>query len=500
MTRELRFLSIIVIAIILFGCSSDNAVQIRFNAEKLYHHADKLYEKASIKPDLQDERTWSEIKKAYLDVTDYCWKYIDSISTEKNPTQKKELESVAYLSTLRLTSIYFAEEKLDSSVFVLNQLLNQTHLEGNQLLTARLQLAKAKHWEGHRDEALAIYKEIIDTFYPPVDNNNKILTDVLNLPLEIISIHRILNNEEAVKQETQSAEKYYLRIIRDWTGTALETAARGDLARVYSDDNQPQKAIDQLYQIKDSTGQVPLEAQVLAANITASGLRKYETAAGMFDKLIAQTSDTLILPNLYVRKGAALYESRQYQKCLDVMDLVRKQYELYYQQNPTAQKYIAMSYNKLGDWDRAELAFMQLADNYPTTEDAFNAYLFVADHYEQTGNKSLADVWYKRAEDFYDKMARSYSGSPIEASALSFKAEIARRHQNWEQAVDILVKLYDKFPNTEVGYKALLNAAAVYKHRLGDDKKAEELVDILRNRLVPGKDNKNIGPNTDVNK
>ena len=28
----------------------------------------------------------------------------------------------------------------------------------------------------------------------------------------------------------------------------------------------------------------------------------------------------------------------------------------------------------------------------------------------------------------------------------------------------------------------------------------EELVDILRNRLVPGKDNKNIGPNTDVNK
>jgi tetratricopeptide (TPR) repeat protein len=500
MTRESGFFLLLITVLITIGCSSDSAIQIRFNAEKLYHRADKLFEKASIKPDLQDEQTWSEVKRAYLEVADYCRMYIDSISIEKNLAQKKELETIAYLASVRLGGIYFNEEKLDSTVLILSQLLNMTNLEGGQLLSARLQLAKAKHWQGRRDEALNIYHEIIDAFYPPVDNTNKILTDVLNLPMEIINIHRILEDGLSMAQETRSAENYYLRIINDWPNTALETAARGNLARVYTDDGQHEKAIDQLYMIKDSTGQVPLEAKILAANITASGLRKYETAANMFDELIGTTTDTLILPNLYVRKAAALYESRQYQKCLDIMNFVRKQYEFFYRINPAPQKYIALANNRLGDWPRAEMAFMQLADNYPTTEDAFNAYLFVAEHYGETNNKNLAEVWYNRADEFYDKMARGYPGTTIEASAMSFKAEIARRRQNWEQAVDILVKLYDKFPNTEVGYKALLNAAAVYRHRLNNEQKAEELIDILRNRLVPAKDNKNIGLNTDVNK
>ena len=49
MTKESRFFLLLITVLIAVGCSSDNAIQIRFNAEKLYHRADKLFEKASIK-------------------------------------------------------------------------------------------------------------------------------------------------------------------------------------------------------------------------------------------------------------------------------------------------------------------------------------------------------------------------------------------------------------------------------------------------------------------
>lgn len=486
----MKFNLLLILAALIFlcSCSGENAIQIRFNAEKLYHNVEKLYEKASIKPDPNDIQTWSEIKKAYHEVASYCWQYVDSISTETNLTQRKELESIAYLAINRLSGIYFREEKLDSTILVLNQLLNMTDLEGLQLLSAKMQLAKTKQWQGLHEESLNIYKELIDFFYPPVDNNNKIISDVLNLPLEIVKTHRILENTEAVEQGTKSAETYYLRIIEEWPSGDLETAAHSNLARLYNDDEQYEKAIGHLQMVRDSSGQIPIEAGILIADITAMGLKKYETAANIFDSLIGITTDTLILPNLYVRKGVALFESRYYQQCLNMMNLVRRQYESYYYMNSTPQKYIALANDKLGEWVQAEMAFMQLADNYPTTEDAFNAYLYVAEHYSNDNNQALADVWYRRAEEFYDKMARNYSGTTVEASALSFKAEIARRNQNWEQAIDILVKLYDKFPNTEVGYKAIVNAAAVYRHRLNDEEKADELINRLRNRLVPGKE------------
>ena len=116
-------LAAVLLCIILIGCASNSSKQIVFNAEKSFQEAEKIYGKASLKPDLADQLTWGNIKDAYTATLSWCWANIDSLPKKKYPTERKDLESVAFMATSRLASIYFAESKFDSSIFVLAMLL-----------------------------------------------------------------------------------------------------------------------------------------------------------------------------------------------------------------------------------------------------------------------------------------------------------------------------------------------------------------------------------------
>ena len=500
MVRLISISAVLIIVILISGCTSEQGIQIRYNAEKLFHTAEKLFEKASIKPNFDDIQTWNQVKAAYLAVTDYCWLHIDSLSLENNLKEKREMQSLAYMSVNRLTQLYFAERKYDSAALIVNQLLNFTELEGLQLLGAQLNLARAHHWSGNQEAAIDIYHRLVDTFYPPVDNNNRILTQVLNLPLESIRLHQMLNNEEAVKQESESAVRYFMRLISEWPNSALETAARSNLARLYTDEGKFQEAVDLLVEVKDSTGAVDFDAQMIIANITATGLKKYNQAIAMFDELITRTDDTMRLPGLMFRKGVTYFDSGEYKKCRNIMKDIEDNYETYFYQDPRPRKYMALSFDKENQWEQAEIEYLRLIDDYPASEDAFNAYLDIAGHHEKTKNDKLANLWYKRADEFYDKMARNYSETQVEASAIAFKADIARRNKDWDKAVSLLTELYEKFPETEIGQKALINAAGVYRQHLKKTEIADSLLNMLQNRLSPPEQNKIIDAETDDNK
>jgi tetratricopeptide (TPR) repeat protein len=487
------------VSILFPGCSTDRSIAIRYNGEKLLEKAEKLFNTAGIKPNLSDRATWDRIKNAYREVTGYCWKNIDSIPLGTHAKEHKELETVAFMAANRLSSIYYSERKYDSSILVLNQLLTFTHLEGRPLLTTRLNLARLLQSKGDWMEAMRIYQSVIDTFYPPVDNKNEIYAPVLNLPLEMVNVNRMLGDTAAAGIHAQSAMAYYQRLMREWPNSALATAARSNLARLYTDLGDWDKAIENLNQMKDSTGQTDIQAALMAANITASGKRDYRRAIPMYDNLINQTTDTSLLPAIYARKGIAYFESKDYNNCLATMRLIKDRYSRFFQSNPVPENYIALSLAQQGNWPLAESELQWLFDNYATSEEAFNGYLVISDHYMQSGDTARGNGWFRRGEEFYDRMIRQYSGSAIEASAISYKAEIARRQGNWDQAAKYLVEIFEKFPQSDIGRQGLLNAATVYREKLNNPVKADSLINRLKKELLPLEDGKNIKSMTDDN-
>nr|MBN2276865.1 tetratricopeptide repeat protein [candidate division Zixibacteria bacterium] len=496
-----RFSIKIVMALLaiccMIGCSSESGRKIVFKAEQLYNQAEKLKQKASIKPELNDTGTRDQIKQAYLAVTDYCWIYIDSLSGEKDTAARVDLETIAFLAANRLTQIYFAGENYDSVIAVSNQLLNFTNLKGPQRLTTELNLAFALQSRGDLESAVGIYHAQMDAFYPPVDNKNDIITSVLNLPLDIIKIYRMIGYDSLAIIETKTGETYYNRLISDWPNSALATAARSNLARLHYDAGAWDKAIADLSQLKDSTGQIDVEATMMIAEITYKGKKNYDEALKLYDQLSKRVQDTTILPMIMLRKGIALFDKKKYNDCREIMSKINDKYPGYFQNNSLPQKYIAMSFMKLGDWIRAENEYKWLIDNYSTSEAAFDAHLTIADHYQKANNKDLTRTWFRRAEEFYYAMARQYPGSAIEASAISYLAELARMQENWPQAAGYLEGLYNKFPTTDIGRKALVNAAAVYRDKLDNPAKADSLIERLKSELFPLDDSKNIDVITD---
>jgi tetratricopeptide (TPR) repeat protein len=491
---------VLIIISVNFGCSGDRSKSIRFEGEKLLRDAEKIFSTASIKPNLDDRESWHNIKRAYLDVTAYCWKYIDSIPADKSASERAELETIAFMAANRLSSIYFSERQYDSTIAILNQLLTFTHLKGKELLTSRLNLARAEQAKSNWTQASNIYNSIIDTFYPPIDENNTIIQAVINLPSELIRINRLIGDTNSATINIKSAQNYYSRLISDWPHTALEAAARSNLARLLADQGNYDAAIDNLRMLKDSTGQTDFEAGLAIANLTSAGKKDYPGAIAVLDEFIARTNDTLRLPFLLTQKGITYFNNKQYDKCRESMANIKDNYRRFYQYSPIPQNYYAMSFAKEGRWDLAESELRWLIENYPANEPAFNAFLTIADHYQSIGNSEMAANWFKKADEFYDKMSKENQGTGIEASALSYKAEVARRQNQWDNAAKHLLEIGNRFPDSDIGRQSLISAAAVYREKLANPTMADSLINAVRRELLPITDSKNIDMMTDDNK
>lgn len=465
--------------IILLSCAEENSRKIVFDAEKMFHQAEQTYQKATIKPELITKATLEPVMRKYREVLRYCWENIDSLPKEKYPEDRNNLESIAYVSSSKLSRIYTSQGMYDSSITILQELLSNTGLTGKSLLNARADLAGSLQMSGDWIGALGMYRSLLDTFYPPVDNNGDIIYKVLNLPLRLIKTNELLDYPEEAEKEMASAEKYYQRLISEWPNSELANSSRSNLAALLADQQRWDDAINVLSSITDSAGQLDLWAAVRMAEVQTEGKKQPGHAVAIYDDLIARETDSTKLAGLYTRLGKTYFTMNRFAECRETMTHIKNNFKQYYMQDPAPQKYIAMSLEREGNWDRAENEFLWLITNFSQTEEAFTAYLDIVEHFEKEGNNRMKETWLNRAEEFYNEMASRNAGTSIEASALSFKAEVAKRRGDWKKAAELLEVLYRKFPSTDVGRRALSRAAAVYREKLDNIPRADSLLKLL---------------------
>ncbi len=480
-TLSVKNLLLIFLFIIFFaGCGSEPGKQIIFKAEKSLHHAERLFNTASIKPDLNDIETWRNVKDAYLNTITYCYTHLDSLTVDSFQTERKDLESVAFMATSRLASIYYADRKFDSSVIILNQLLSLTKLSDRALLSSQSNLARAYHADGDWTSGIDIYKSMLSTFYPPIDGENNIIKEVLNLPIELLRINIRLQNIVNTFEATESTRNYYQRLIAEWPHTDLEKEARRLLAGLLADFARWDDAIETISAIKDSTGQTRMPEAMRIADFLSRGKNNHKEAITMYEGLLERADDSALLANIYIKIAIANFNKESYSECRETLKFVKDNYFAYYKSTPLPQQYLALSLEKQNEWNRAEDEYQWLITNFPNTEMAFEAYLTIAGHYENLKNSQLTDLWYSKANEFYKKMQTEQRGTSIEASAISYQAEVARRRGEWENAAKLLEELFRRFPDQEVGIRALKSAIDIYRGKLNNPAKADSLQSLAR--------------------
>ena len=100
------------------------------------------------------------------------------------------------------------------------------------------------------------------------------------------------------------------------------------------------------------------------------------------------------------------------------------------------------------------------------SSEALSSLIRIYEYYTDKNRTNEAFGHFETAVKHYDRIARTYQGEGLEAVALSYKAELYQRQKNWEKTAEILTSIYDKFPQSEVGFTSLKNAIDTYKNRL----------------------------------
>ncbi|MFZ5979219.1 MAG: tetratricopeptide repeat protein [Candidatus Zixiibacteriota bacterium] len=480
------FIIPVMVVVLLLACGTDEAVRSRYNIEKRYNDISRYIQKTRIQPQLNDPGTIEEIQNLYRNFIEDCFKAMENINLDSSREEYDEIGNFAYIASRQLSQILFNRQKYDSCISVIENLLNRSNLNDYLKMNGWVSIGQALQANGRWDSAVYIYNYSLKNFYPPINPNGEPAFDLLNLPMHIYNVYISTGDTAAAKKYFPQAEQYYTTVVHDFKDTDLGVAARSNLARLYFNDRQWQKTVIQLNQLTDADGLVNASAHMKIADIYAVNMHRLDTALLIYNEIdgYLKDRDTVFKPVILYKKSLIYLEKGRFQQTRNLLIELENKFPAYYEFNPSAQFAKAKSFEMENNWERAETEYKFLIENFPGTREAMTTHLYLAEKLDKMGRKMEAERWRQKAEDYFEEIASRNQGTLQEALALSYKAELFRQTDNWTASAETLCRLFDKFPQTDIGRRSLVTAAAIYQKKLNNSPTADSLMNRLRESMT----------------
>jgi len=487
MTRHsLLLLAAFAVSFLLIGCSENPALSARYRAEKLFFQAERASRSVRAKPELATPELSRQLHDQYGNALQICYRMLDSVSQSSFPTEHRELAEIAFRAATRLSQLSFAEKQYDSSVAVLQGLMTRAPLTGVPNITAHLNLGRALQAAGQWDSALSVFAYSVDHFYPPADPEGEILVGLFGLPNHIYDVLLRVGDTAAALTQATRAEAYYRRLITEYPGGNLEGAGHLSLASLYERLGRFQEAVTELSRLIDTTGNIATPARIRIASLQADKLARPDQAIEEYDRILASLRgrDTLQRPLILYNKALVHMHREEYDQARQIMVRVKQDYPTFYERTPALQYAIARTFDLQNKRDRAETEYQYVISGFPTSEEGLSTYLYLIEQYAREGRKSDVERYEQRAEAQYNGIIAASPGTRLAAAAMSYKAELYRLRHDWKRTTELLTEVFDKYPTSEIGFRAAIVAALIYRDELGNAPAADALIQTLKRRLT----------------
>ncbi|UCC43211.1 MAG: hypothetical protein JSU65_08665 [Candidatus Zixiibacteriota bacterium] len=476
---------LMAIALSLASCSDNPAVRIRYDLEKQSFAAGRLARDLRHDPNANAVAQLNELRDEYAPLVDRCYAALDSIDPETYPEEYREIEQLTFQNVSQLERYLFALRQFDTCVALLNQAIKRIRLPAPEAMLVHFSLGRALQANGQWDSCQAVYDFAVTEFYPPLNRQGQPARGIFNLPLHLYWVTRQVGNEPGASDRFALAQEYYQRVLTDFPNTILSMLAHSSLSRLYELDGQFELAIEHAGKLTDSAGVVPPVAKMRMAGLYANRMNRPDEALALYDQVESDLSpdDSLTAAALMFRRAQALAAQQKPREARLELIRLEDSYPGYFRGLPSAQLLKAQTFEAEGNWERAETEYRFLVDEYQLSNEAMSTYLYLARHYSRNNRESMAQQWLDRAAEFYDQTALQARGDRV-AAALSYKAELLTMREDWPAAADALVSIFERFPATEVGRRAVLTAAQICREQLEQVSRADSLVALLRSSLT----------------
>lgn len=483
-SKAIHLLILVGLALTL-ACADNPALRRRYQAEKLHWQGERLLRQAQNKPESARLADRAAAARHFEQALQTSIEALTELEAGKYPVEIPQLRYLAFQSASRLSRLHFGARHYDSSIVILNSLLDRVTLNREQSMTARYNLGQALQSAGRWDSALTVYDAVLSDYYPPVDDSGRVVPALMDLPFNIWRISRAIGDGSAAERFTV-AENYYDGLIRDHGGSRSERAARHSLAKLYDAAGQYRRVLAQLNALLDPDIETYHSLRLSIADIWAAQMKRPDTALLLYTDLLNDLGpeDTLMRPRVMHQTALARMQKEQYAQARQLLVTIKREYPFYYGITPSAQWAMAETFEKEGNFDRAQTEYKFLIEKYRGSEEALAAHLHLAGLYDSLGRTAAASRWRQEAARACQELAARGGGSRQQAIALFWQARLAQQQDDWAQAAEILAGLFERFPDTEIGRRGLLRSADIYRNRLGRPEQADSLMLALRSALA----------------
>ncbi|MFH1699163.1 MAG: hypothetical protein ABIE07_01135 [Candidatus Zixiibacteriota bacterium] len=501
MIRIILIFTIIAGLSIMAACTQDSPDRIRYEMEKMAFQTDKIAEQLSIQPELITSDDSLRLKSAHENIIAFYHHHKTNVSIAADTLTLQQMARIAVASQLHLARYYQARREADSLIAAFRHIGNDIPAMPDDIVAAQIQIARTYKDLKQYDSTLAIYDRVLENQFPPLDYRQRVNTNIMNIPLDKIKILKSLKDDQRYASFTNSALEYYGRLKTEFSSNQdLNRSAKVHTARLYALTEKWQDAINQLYDIKDTSGQIDIPSAILIGNIYNGPINNLDSALEMYQYIIDRQPDSSIIGQMLLNIGKVYcskndyFEGRKY-----FVDLKRK-FPYSSRLMSQTQLVYAQSFQADNDWDRALLEFQWLFDNYPFTEPAFQAARFIPEYFMAEGDIELADIWYNKGIEFYQQAADNNQGQSVALAAYTYMADIYRSTDRTQEALEFLEKIHALAPGSLIGAKALYNAAGIAYKDLGDSVRAQNYLDRLNKEFgITDSTTINENENTNIN-
>ena len=482
---------IIVLVVSLFVlefCSDTEPIELRYEAEKMMYQAERSLAEARGQTRQLSLYQAVELYPSFRNCIDFCYESLEKVDSQTYQTEYQELAGIAHRCSMQLSGLFYSIGQFDSSVAIVNRLLSDISLDAGQRISANLDLAQSLHAAGRWDSAVAVYNATVTRYYPPVTTGGEPIVSLFGVPAHVFRVVSATGDSAAAANAFAAAEGYYARLIREFPDSKVSAVAHFTLADLYGGRKLYEKELEQLRAISDTSVPGHRDILIRMADVLRLGLHQFDSALAIYDHLMNTpgAEDSSEVPEILLRIGLTRMDQNRYADARNIINNIKKEYPLFFDSLPMPQYTLARSLEMEGNWERAETEYSLLIEKFRGSDEAMMALLYMVDNLRSKGRLAESEQWFQRAQVYFDELASRYPGSPLHAKALFYKADLYRRNNDHERSVQVLLSLYDKFPRSESGRRALMAAAKMYREQLGMPGRADSLLELAKTSISTG--------------
>ena len=229
------------------------------------------------------------------------------------------------------------------------------------------------------------------------------------------------------------------------------------------------------------------QAGRIFTNPDATPPRELETAVNKFDAFAKKYPQNYLAIEAEFNIARLYMAKKEFNAARDKLNAIVKKHIKSAVVCSEAEFLIGNSYELANNWGLALQQYKKLIQDYAVTPRGLSLPIYIAEQYQTKYQPDKMMEAYQEAITHYRELALKYPDSPLAFNAHSLVAKCYMVIKDWQNAVNSLKAMIEKYKGKVALDEVLMNMAVIYDKQLNDKVKAREALEQLKKEYPQSK-------------